>query len=74
MVNRKVSRPYIAALAVLGAAGGRLLQHLFGWDDGPMIAGAVIVVAAAVGIARIRNKIRTGRWTVAPESAVQTDE
>jgi len=72
MVDRKAPGPYIASLS--GIVGGAVLQHFFGWDNGTMAVGAGIIFAAIVGIAMARNKIRTGRWTVAPKSAVQTDE
>jgi hypothetical protein len=72
MVDRKAPGPYIAALS--GIVGGTALQHLFGWDNGTMMAGAGITLAAIVGIAMVRNKIRTGRWTMAPKSAAQADK
>jgi hypothetical protein len=72
MVDRRAPGPYIATLS--GILGGTVLQHLFGWDNGTMAVGAGIIFAAVVGTAMVRNKIRTGRWTVAPESTAQTDE
>jgi len=72
MVDRKAPGPYIASLS--GIIGGTVLQHLFGWDADTMLMWAAIGLAALLGMALVRNKFRTGRWTVTPKSAAQTDQ